>query len=93
MRVLTGPQRERSDEERNLRDMARIACVRAEVEACICRIANIEPLEYPASRWHPDDLRAPLRGTLLDLATETQRITENPFPVDEIMLFEEPSYE
>jgi hypothetical protein len=67
-------QQERSAHERNLQDMARVDVVLRLVDELLGKIARIAPLEHPDSRWHPDDLRQALRGTLLDLRAERVRI-------------------
>jgi hypothetical protein len=42
----------------------------------LCAIAFIEPLAHPDAKFHPDDLRRPVRDAVDHLRLEEQRITE-----------------
>jgi hypothetical protein len=67
--------REQSAQARDARDIARITLLHDAAHACLCRVACIDALEHPDSRFHPDDLRLALRGVIQDLSAELIRIT------------------
>jgi hypothetical protein len=69
-----GNTKERLEIARDERDVVKIEITQSVVAAWLDQIANLDPLEHPDSRWHPDDLRNALLATQCNLTAELERL-------------------
>jgi hypothetical protein len=79
--AVIGCVRERDVVARDSRDIRTVEILRDVVGSWLEQIRDLEPLEHPDSRWHPDDLRDALLGAQVSLQAELDRLHRQPLLV------------
>jgi hypothetical protein len=74
MIALRHAWRRRAAVARDNRDRSKIEILQSAIGDWLEQIKDLDELEHPDSRWHPDDLRLALERNLFDLRSEQERL-------------------